>query len=921
MLYVGDEEVAAILQGYSALWHPAVLSQAASLPRLVSPYDHEQPVADALYALPDNPSLLLPDDWTGKAREVGAGVFMTTGTRETTLEHLFACLRELYPDDDRLTALMALPAERVRPFLGIGLGCAVLEALFEARSQENLLPMEDLRQDLISATALLFDADPEAYLGPLQAAADRLLAAREAIHPVNLYLIDLFVPKSDQPPEHWPAALTAATPLNVVACAALLEQIGREPPARLAELRDKVGCDLVEILGGPYREREDPLLPLESQLWNLRHGQEVYQQLLGQPISIFARERSAFHAQLPLHLQAVGISRALLVAFDDAVLPTHYAPVIFWPAPNSGKQVEGFTRSGQAADSPQTYFHLAYHLHQAMMQDDYRAALVLLHRTGRATDWYEDLLALMRLSPALGRPVTLSNYFSETTSGDYTPAASPDEFQADYLSARTTSSATGAINPVPISGFAQQQRQRRRLDAAWTFAAVLQSLGGQPADRDGQPFVEYLARLEDRLESGDETAVVELPAAMQQAGTALANRLVARGQVGNPGYLLLNPCCFPRRVVAEIDGLSGVVVDGKLVKGCQLDGTLARVVVELPPLGFAWVSSSGTGATAPPSRMVLADQRCVRNEFLEAEIDPNTGGLRAIRDLRNRISRVGQQLIYNPGSTMRAESVQTTCTGPALGEIVTTGVLLSEAGELLARFQQRFRAWVGRPLLELRIDLEPVKPLEGYPWYAYHAARFAWREEQTLLLRGSCGLRSLTMQNRPESPDFLELRLGRLNTVLFPGGLPFHQRHGSRMLDILLQCEGESARTFELGIGLEREQPAQTALGLTSPVVVVPTSQGPPHVGATGWLYLLDSANVLLTSLRPVPGHANAVVATLQESNGTPCQARLRCVRNPQRAVVQNLRGEPLYDAAVEDDAVVLDVAANDLFAVRIEFS
>ena len=42
----------------------------------------------------------------------------------------------------------------------------------------------------------------------------------------------------------------------------------------------------------------------------------------------------------------------------------------------------------------------------------------------------------------------------------------------------------------------------------------------------------------------------------------------------------------------------------------------------------------------------------------EAEIDPATGGLRAFRDLRSRVNRIGQQLVYNPGSRMEAREVR-----------------------------------------------------------------------------------------------------------------------------------------------------------------------------------------------------------------------------------------------------------------------
>ena len=178
-----------------------------------------------------------------------------------------------------------------------------------------------------------------------------------------------------------------------------------------------------------------------------------------------------------------------------------------------------------------------------------------------------------------------------------------------------------------------------------------------------------------------------------------------------------------------------------------------------------------------------------------------------------------------------------------------------------------------------------------------------------------------TSHTRPETPDYLELRVGEQNTVLFPGGLPFHQRHGARMLDVILMVEGEETSSFDLAIGLDREQPMQTALGVVTPVPVVATGKGPPHVGAAGWLFHLDAPNLVLSSLRPAPDGADAVTARLLEVSGFGCQARWRCVRDPKSARLLDGRGEPMMDLPVQGDAVKLDVARNDLIQMRVDFS
>ena len=118
-------------------------------------------------------------------------------------------------------------------------------------------------------------------------------------------------------------------------------------------------------------------------------------------------------------------------------------------------------------------------------------------------------------------------------------------------------------------------------------------------------------------------------------------------------------------------------------------------------------------------------------------------------------------MVYQPGSVMKATDVRVTSAGPALGEVVASGELLDDQGRVLATFRQRFRAWLGRPLLELRVELTPTHRPHGYAWHAYYGARFAWRDEHATLVRGVNGTPTVTTHTRPVTPDYLELRCVR----------------------------------------------------------------------------------------------------------------------------------------------------------------
>src|SRR5204863_78215 len=100
-------------------------------------------------------------------------------------------------------------------------------------------------------------------------------AAREVLYPAVIYLVNLFL--IDEPRWGDPLLPTVERqiPFSAVASGSLLEKWARDRPEQLAAVRERLAADQAEVCGGSYLEREDALLPLESQLWNLRKGLAV----------------------------------------------------------------------------------------------------------------------------------------------------------------------------------------------------------------------------------------------------------------------------------------------------------------------------------------------------------------------------------------------------------------------------------------------------------------------------------------------------------------------------------------------------------------------------------------------------------------------------------------------------------------------
>ncbi len=929
-LQMSADEVSAWLNGYLALWHPAALSGAVQPPQVSNTYDHDSPSPRFVYAVPQGPHLYQPDDWAERVKAAGAVAFPATANRAETTDTLKAAIRAVGDPGP----LADLPPEVVRRFAGLGYGYIIVDALFEAMDHDRLLDAAGFWADVTAAVDAAGRGEDDRP--HLKAAAEKLQTAREQLHAGSVYWLDWVSldPKNLAVP--WPESLAAGVPLTLLASGETLEQLAAQAPDRFAELKARIIPDLppnVDLCCGSYRDREDALLPFESQWWNLRKARQAAKGLFGVEPAVYARKKSAYHPQLPSWLQHMGYRHAILTNFDGALIPSLRATAVNWPGPD-GKSVDAFTREPLPAHDPATFFNLAYHLRQAISQDA-APAVALIHKGQPPNESYHDLLALADLAPVLGTWTGLGRYFTDAVTGDYIGAQQADEFFADYLDDRVTN----AHRPDPVTGFPQHLRLRRRIDSAYTLAGLYRGLTPNPSAAEAETLA-TLTATEEAIElrgvnfpepgpGGEADSSDPLAASLAlveaEVGKRLADRIQARSADGQPGLLLFNSCGFARRVALEVEGFQGPIPVIDPVKAAEFAGSTGRLVVELPPLGFAWLPRQGPAGThAPKSRLKTADGMTIRNEFFEADIDATTGGLRGFRDLRTRKTRFGQQLVFNPGSKIRATSVTVTNSGAALGEITSAGEILNQHDEVLATFRQRFRAWMGRPVLEMRIELDVRHQPTGYPWHAYYGARFGWRDERAVLFRGVNGQNTMTGSTRPVSPDYLEVRLGSERSFLFTGGLPFLQRNGNRMVDVVLVPEGERGRVFELLVALDREQPMQTAVGWVSPTPVIVTDKGPPPVGSSGWLAYVDMPSLVLTTLRPCDageGMNRAVLAQFVECAGFGGAAELRFARDPSQASVVDGMGHPTQPLTMAAGGVPLEYSAGETLRVKVEWA
>jgi alpha-mannosidase len=922
---LSDRDALASWCALSAVWHPALLAEVGALPR-VDGVDNPSPASPRdVVVVADGQNERLPSGYRTQAEDLGAVVVDGGSDRSELVEAILGRIGRGKPEPGEEGAAVALD------FLALGTCWWWLRDLTTGMGHADTLDHENLTREALNGARAWASGDFNGARNRLRAAFELLTQARERFYPVDAYVVDLCLVDPAMPGGVLAGPLAAKAPVTFLAPGAAIEaQAGRDPE-HLAKLREAISEGWADVVGGAYAEADEPLLPVESILWQFRRGSEVYREHLdGRNVETLARRRFGLYSQLPQIAKRFAYRFAVHLGFDAGRFPIRSEAKRLWESPDH-TSIETLTRPPLAADRAVTGAQLAWRL-ALTMKDDHVATLPLVHWPSPVAGWYLDLRRVAAYSPVLARWVTLNDYFHLTDRPFESFAPESDEYVTPYLA-----QAVARRDLEPISRRAAHTRLRARFDALSTVHALAEALG--TATTDGPPDTPALSEVENALESGrlDEarTAIERLEPFW--AGAA-ARGVVGEATGGRPGFLVVNPAGIPRRAAVLLpDAAMDLRPEGPL-RAAQFTEEGVWAVVELPAFGFAWVPRDSNYEASPaPVGNVSVRDKVLRNEAIGVEIDTSTGGIRGIKGAGEETARLGQQLVVAglvgpdgqpAASRMRGDEFEVEYGGPALAQAVASGALLGPDDRPLARFRQRFRLWTGRPLLEIDVAFSELDPAwlkalaDADPWSHYLGCRWAWPDPSSMLRRTCLLAPELTEADRPETPDALDLSTRRQRTALLFGGLAHHRRHGTRMLDTLLVTGRETARSFKLGVVLDLEHPFQAATDFIAPAFVVPTDAGPPRTGPTGWLFQLDSRAVAVTRVEYVPSAAEGrgwgLAFHMLETAGQPVRCRLRTFRPPSWARQTDFQNDVVVDLPIDGDAVHVDFTPHELARVEV---
>ncbi|MGO9462772.1 MAG: glycosyl hydrolase family 38 [Isosphaeraceae bacterium] len=945
---VGDEVAEAVWCAVSALWHPALLDRAIALPRVEPIESPTPPAAREVRVVPSGSWDRLPSGYRTAALDAGAVLIESASDRGELVRQI---LGRLGADDGLDRVADEGMAGAARDFLALGTVRWFLRELTTSMGHADMLDADSLTRELLAAAHAWRTGDWPGSVNRLRAAFEVLTQARERFYPVDAYVIDLCLLDPSMGEGVLAEPLATPVAISFLAPAQAVETQGLQDPARMAALRQAIADGWADVVGGTYAEAEDPLLPLESIVWQFRHGASVYRTYLeDRTVETYARRRFGLHAQLPQIAKRFGFRYALHLGFDAGRFPIPSETKRLWESPD-GSSLESLMRPPLAADRPAQGWLLPWRL-AATMKNDHVAALPLLHWPRPVASWYLDLRRVATYSPVLGRFTTLNDFFHLSDRPYETFRPESDQYVTPYLQ-----QAVARRESQPVTRLTRHHRLRARLDAARTIqslalaiAAASQSqLAAEPAAADAAP--NPLDELETLIEGGRHAEAKEgLDEAIAIEAEALTNRLVTvpagsssvpsrQSGAQRPGFLVINPLSLSRRAAVLLpDAALDLRPEGSL-RAAQFTDEGVYAVVDVPSFGFAWVPREPDPGIPPVSPAGHAARgRQIRNELMEVEIDAATGGIRRLGAVGEPSPRLGQQLVLagfdgaagKPGgSRMRSERIEIDYAGPALVQATSSGGLFDAGdGRRLASFVQRYRLWTGRPILEIDVTLGDLDPgwqsraAQADPFSFYLACRWAWPDPNSMVRRLVFSAPELTEAERPESPEALDISTRTQRTALLFGGLCHHRKHGSRMLDTLLLAGAETSRSFQLGVVLDLEHPFHAAADLITPALVVPTDLGPPALGTSGWLVRLDHKAVAISHVGFAPETGDdrgwGLIFHLLETTGQSCRCRLRLFRNPTWARQVDFQGETIIDLTVQDDAVLVDLTPHELARVVV---
>ena len=981
-VYEKGDSAASLLANWTAMWHPALLHACQKPPawsRIDSP---PEDVNQQLLLVPKSLERELPTGFRQRVEEDGGRLIQGQTDR---WEIVRQALEDVQFADE--AAVPSINEDLVRDFFALGYCYLQIQVLTRHMRYSSNLDQVFFDKQVLAAAANACSGDEAGAREVLGKCFDVLAEERNYYYPVDAFLMDVTLVANTTLGKSLAEQLKADHPQSWLLAASDLESLQSKSPESCQKLKEAVANHQIEIVGGNFDELPFPLMSQESMVRQFQKAIDVYESTLDARPYVFARRRFGLAPSIPQILEGFGYHGALHVSLDEGKFPEGMQAKTRWEGAGESS-IQALAKVPLEIDKPDSFLNLGIKLGEAMDMD-HLSVIWFAHWPGYECEWFDDLLRVRKYCNALGKFVTLSNFFAETE-----PPLHSDRFTADQYRDPYLTKAVGSQSANAVSQSIDFWKLESTLSAINTLNFLTSMMGKDPVvefDSMRSIGMELDARFDDMFadsssingataESQISALENQLQAQLQKSKIAFAEAVGVNvldtnddsGSESNAGVLVVNPKSFVRRMCIDLSQFPKLPDVEKPVYAVDQIGKLKHVVVDVPPLGFAYVQP-GNGSGANSRDPLLAEENMLRNEFMEVVIDEATGGIRAIHDYKSRKNRISQKfaLRYPKGYPKKpnsgaadssktkwlygestVDSLTIVSASRVLGHIRVIGKLLC-GKKIAADFVADYRLTRGSRVLECDVEITQMESIADdkdrltdeefvngednlsdkvssngsqppilldNPWESYFGVRFAWNDESAELFRSSQQMRYRVSNKRFAASHYLEIDSGKTQTTILNGGAPWFRQRGFRSIDLPLIVRGERRKKFTFGIGVDLKYPMQQAMGLISAPIVVDTDTKPQPDHC--WLFHVAAKNVIATWWEPIFESENVVGfrVRLLETMGRSSKLALSALKPIVAAHCVTFSGTSKHACKIDNDQIQYEIRSHEFVELEARF-
>lgn len=946
---LADRQAAGLLAGWTTLWHPHLLVAANQLPawcRADQPPDQWENV---LVVLPVASENRYPDQLRTKITSGGGKHISCAPTRKELLAQLMA--EGVLPD----SSIYTYP-ELLSDFFALGYCYLQVQLMTRQLRYATHLDQAVFEDHLLQAAQAFQENNIDVAKQMLQSCFDQLGQERDHFYSHDTHIIEIILVAATTLGAKLDAELARPQPLNLLINGTLLEKLAEVNPSALLKIKERLKSGTLSLVGGSYSDLAHPLLDSDSIRRDLVRGQAIFQKLVEHQPTVFGRYKDGITPLFPTILRRFGYQGTLLFAWESGSYPEATQVKSAWEAPD-GTAID--TLSGSVIDgaNSDSFLGMGTRLGQSL-DHDHISTMIIAHWPGHSSEFIQDHARTTDHTPALGKWMAAERYFEITAHPYHQERLSSNDFKPNYLT-----QSVGANETDPISSVARYHQQTTRLRQLQTISVLAEQLKSLYSSKSNSTTVESegsttpkpkpttavldaeLTQAWNSIDTGLQKysgLASDKAQAVDNSITALLNKklqelaaLISKGAKStSPGLMVFNPNLAARRV-HWLDGQAITCSGNDPALYAQLSGNKGvRTVVDLPPCGYLWSSQVAPSAAPrgklPRSAALASNDGTLGNEFMEVQLDRNTGHLKSLHVPKTRGNRLSVQLsMYDPRgggtserpySVMKADRVVLNEASSVYGEIVASGALWFDK-EKGAEYQITYRIWRGSRLLQLSIQLDLKRSLLEEPWSSYVAMRTAWANESAVLFGSVGGNRQTLPRGKLISPSYVEIDEVEYRTTLCFGGIPYHRRNNDRFLDSLLMVRGETCREYQVSIGVDLPEPTVVSETSLAPPLKIEGVPGPPVSGPSTWFFAVEPPTVLVqpvSSLYDEGGNLCGIRLIVRECLSKLTATRIRCLRDVKLAYRADAAGNSLGSLTVEKDSVLITLSSNEQAVVDI---